>query len=103
MTIQWEELICIARNGEISGYVIQYGEISNMERDEEMIPGTGDEGGVYTITGLTPVTYYIIGIAAFSDSGAGPFAWVTVETLPYGKPCRCLPLSQNYQLFVFID
>ena len=81
MTIQWEELVCIERNGEISGYVIQYGEISNTESNEEVIPGTGDEGGVYTITGLTPVSYYIIGIAAFSENGTGSFAQIIVETL----------------------
>ena len=80
VTIQWEKLVCIKLNGEISGYVIQYGEMSNIERDEEMIPGTGDEGGVYTITGLTPATDYTIGIAAFSDSGTGPFSWIIVET-----------------------
>ena len=93
MTIQWDELVCIERNGEISGYVIQYGEISNTERDEEMISGIGDEGGVYTITGLTPVSYYIIGIAAFSQNGTGPFAWVVVDTPTNHR--KSLSVSQN--------
>ena len=56
-----------------------------------MIQGSGDEGGVYTITGLTPETDYTVGIAAFSDNGTGPFSWITVETLSYGKSLTCLP------------
>ena len=66
------------------------GNMSSVEREEEVIPGSGNEVGIYTITGLIPLTTYYIKVAAYSDSGIGPFANITVETLLYGKPPPCL-------------
>jgi len=81
ITVQWDAVVCIDRNSVITGYMLRYGEASSDQREEEMIPGTGDEGGMYTITGLTPYTDYSIEVAAFSGSGTGPFATTSVETL----------------------
>ena len=85
ITVEWSSVPCIDRNSEITGYILQYGEVSNVEREEEIVQGTGNQGAMYTITGLTQLTTYYIAIAAFSDSGTGPFASLTVETLLYGK------------------
>ena len=94
--IQWEEPVCIDRNSEITGYVLQYGEVSSVEMEEQLIQGTGDEGGMYTINGLAPLHTYSIGIAAFSDSGTGPFTWTTIETPLYGEFTPCHMVRSNY-------
>ncbi len=73
ITVEWGTVPCIDRNSVITGYVLQYREVSHYNYEEETIPGTGDEGGTYTITGLTPLTSYYITLAAVSDSGTGPF------------------------------
>ncbi len=59
---------------------------SSDQREEKVVPGTGDNGGMHTITGLTPYTNYYIEVAAVnSDGDTGPFAAITVETLQDSK------------------
>ncbi len=75
-------MVCIDRNSEITGYALRYGEASSDQREEAVITGSGDEGGVSTITGLTLYTEYAIEVAAVnSDSQTGPFASITAQTL----------------------
>ncbi len=83
ITVQWDAVPCIDRNSEIAGYMLRYGEASS-----EAIPRSGGEGGMYTITGLSPLTTYYIEVAAVSDSGIGPFAGITVQTPLYRKATR---------------
>ena len=76
--------------------------MSSVEREEKVIPGSGNEVGIYTITGLMPFTTYYIGVAAYSDSGIGPFANITVETLLYGKSPLCLSTQMDlYNLCLY--
>ncbi len=84
ITVQWDAVACIDRNSEIRGYKLRCIGCSY----EETIPGSGGEGGVNTITGLSPLTTYSIEVAAVSDSGIGPFAGITVQTPLYRKATR---------------
>ncbi len=94
-------MVCIDRNSEITGYVLRYGEASNDQREEAVIAGSGDEGGMSTITGLSPLITYSIEVAAVSDSDAGSFAGITVQTPVYGETCictvQCMCLMSNLQ------
>ncbi len=85
ITVQWDAVPCIDRNSEITDYVLRYGEASSDQREEAQIAGSGDEGGMSTITGLSPLTTYYVEVAAISDSGTGPFASITVRTPLYGE------------------
>ncbi len=84
ITVQWDAVACIDRNSEITGYMLRCTACSH----EQAIPGSGDDGGTSTITGLSPQTTYSIEVAAVSDSGIGPFAGITVQTPLYCKTTR---------------
>ena len=57
ITVTWDELNCVDRNGELTGYRIEYGTTTfdNMER----VTGTS-----FTATGLFPLTTYMFRVAA---------------------------------------
>ncbi len=98
-------MVCIDRNSEITGYVLRYGEASIDQREEEVIAGSGDEGGMYVIVTLSPLTSYYIEVAAASDSGIGPFTNITVQTPLYGKSSHspvCRALSSFMQTSTLI-
>ncbi len=78
ITVQWDAVPCIDRNSpyEITGYKLRRTGYSR----EEAIPRSRGEGGMYTITGLSPLTTYSIEVAAVSNSGTGPFTSITVQT-----------------------
>ncbi len=93
-------MVCIDRNSEIARYLLRFGEASSDQREEEEIAGSGDEGGMYVIATLSPLTTYSIEVAAVSASGIRPFTNITVRTPLYGKTSRspaCRALSTFIQ------
>ncbi len=96
ITVQWGTVVCIDRNSKITGYVLRFGEASSDQREEETVPGSGDEGGMSTITGLTPYIEYAIEVAAVnSDSQTGPFADITAQTLQDSELKGCTAMSTH--------
>ena len=72
ITVLWEEVACIDRNGDITGYSIRV----NGENDMNV---TLREA---TISGLSPSTVYTVSVAAINSMGTGPYSDVImVETL----------------------
>ena len=69
ITVQWGEVNCIDRNGEITGYMVQYREVGTTESRRDTASDT-----VATITGLKPSTRYTIEVAAVNDEGTGPYS-----------------------------
>ena len=70
ITVHWEPVECIHRNGDITSYSLQYGrESAEGERIVEMV--SGDE---VTITGLIPSTVYSIEMAAVNSAGTGVYS-----------------------------
>ena len=78
--VTWDELSCVDRNGELTGYRIEYGTttIDKMET----VTGTS-----FTATELTPFTTYMFRVAAVYGIGTGPYSTtVNIMTLiPSGK------------------
>ena len=76
ITVQWEEVDCIDRNGDITGYsvlVMTSGEDDKIE--------TVDDVREATISGLTPSTVYTVSVAAVNSRGTGPYSdGMMVET-----------------------
>ena len=66
ITVQWGPVDCIHRNGDITGYSVQY--------ESETVSVSGDSsGGMYVISGLMPSTTYSIQVAAETSTGTGPY------------------------------
>ena len=76
ITVTWEPVPCMYRNGVITGYVI---ELNNDSISVETI--TRDKTSVFEITGLKPSTQYEIEVAAINSVGTGPFTNFNTTTL----------------------
>ena len=75
ITVQWEMVPCIHRNGEITGYSVRYS--GGGSTDTRLVSG-GDTRQT-TISGLTPSTDYTIEVAAISRAGTGSYSTDMVE------------------------
>ena len=76
ITVQWEEVPCLHRNGEITGYTVvarTSGEVKSVDVDV-------DDGREATVSGLTPSTPYSVSVAAINSAGTGPATGIDVET-----------------------
>ena len=76
----WTEIDCIQRNGEITGYAVQY-----QEEGGANVPNPVDDTArSFDATGLQPFTVYTFRVAGVNEDvspSTGPFAilWVTTE------------------------
>jgi len=72
ITLQWGAVDCIHRNGDITGYSVQY-EVqgSGSTRNISVLGGTATEA---TISGLQSSTSYSVGVAAVNDAGTGVYS-----------------------------
>ena len=77
VTMMWDRLSCEGRNGEITGYRIQYG-ITTLSTTVN-ITGTSASDRNFTASGLVPLTTYMFRIAAVNSNGVGPYS--NTETL----------------------
>ena len=85
VTVTWSAIDCIQRNGEITGYVVQY-EGGGMTNDEILITGVGTT--TIEATELQPFTTYIFKVAGVSenvDPDTGPFADINITTEEEGS------------------
>ena len=72
ITVQWGAVDCIHRNGDITGYSVQYGVQGSAEGDRTVVMASEDSsGGMHEISGLTPSTNYTIEVAAVNSAGTG--------------------------------
>ena len=83
ITVQWGPVDCIHRNGDITGYSVQYGEVGERAVDEIV---SGDfSGGMYTISGLTPFATYSFQVAAETSVGPGPYSDIVINRTRQSK------------------
>ena len=65
VTIQWDRVNCVERNGPIDSYVVYHYPTSNpSDRDCQTISGTGDSNRKFILPGLPPQTSYTLEIEA---------------------------------------
>ena len=83
ITVQWGEVDCIHRNGDITGYSVRYGVQGS---GTQTVSVSGGGATMTTISGLTPSTIYSIEVAAVNNAGTGVYSSppVIVE-IPQGK------------------
>ena len=81
ISIQWEAVPCIHRNGRITGYIIRYKEVCGGVFINESVNGDQREAN---ITGLQSSTFYDIRIAAVNSVGTGPFTSIDLNASTSG-------------------
>ena len=75
ITVQWEEVPCLHRNGEITGYVI----VARI-RTTDITEFVNGDARSATVSGLTPITQYTVLVAAVNGAGTGQPISIIVET-----------------------
>ena len=79
--VSWGDVLCDQRNGEITGYQVNYTSTS----DNGIVNTTGNQTS-FTLSDLQPHTDYSISVAAMTVNGTGPFSTpVTNKTLFTGR------------------
>ena len=74
ITVQWEAVPCIEQNGDITGYIVQYG-----SQTQSLSGGSVTET---TISDLSPSTTYNVRVTAVNDADTGPFSnTISIMTL----------------------
>ena len=73
ITVQWGPVDCIHRNGDITGYSVQYGEVGS--ESTHTVNETSK-----TISGLSTSTNYTYQVAARNSAGLGPYS--DLQTIP---------------------
>ena len=76
ITVRWQKILCIKRNGDITGYIVRYG--------SETQSVSGGSVTETTISNLTPSTTYNIEVAAVNDADTGPFS-SSISIMTLGK------------------
>ena len=66
--VSWGPVECRHQNGEITGYLVRYGEEGGGNRTVQTVSGHSS-GGSTTITGLTNETIYTVQVAAVNSAG----------------------------------
>ena len=75
--MQWEEMLCTHRNGEITGYMVNATLSGIVVATENVNDGSARVG---TISGLNPSTEYFVLVAAVNSAGTGPFSGTPITT-----------------------
>ena len=78
-SVQWENVPCIQRNGDITGYSVRYGVLGN--GGMETLTMVGCDILMTNLTGLVPDTSYLVQVAGVNGHG-GWSVWrkITVTT-----------------------
>ena len=71
ITVQWGEVPCMDRNGEITVYTVEVTLSGMVVATENVNDGSARRG---TVSGLTPSTEYTVTVAAVNSAGTGPFS-----------------------------
>ena len=79
ITIEWDELACLDRNGVITGYIVEAraGGTLTLIRTVNVNDGSAREA---TVSGLTPSTEYIVSLQAVNSADSGPIRSIAIET-----------------------
>ena len=79
ITVQWEPVDCADRNGDITGYSVQYWEVGS--GSTQTMPVSGGSATETVISGLMLSTAYSIQVAAVNSAGTGPYSAVIMHTI----------------------
>ena len=75
ITVQWEEVPCLHRNGEITDYTVIARTSGEVVQSDDV-----DDGREATVSGLNPNTQYSVSVAAVNSAGTSPATSIDIET-----------------------
>ena len=78
-SVQWENVSCIQRNGDITGYSVWYGVLGNGGMETPTM--VGPDVLMINLTGLVPDTSHLVQVAGVNEQGVGVYGEITV-TIP---------------------
>ena len=76
ITVQWGAVPCIHRNGDITGYSVQYGVVGSESTQTMFVSGATEA----SITDLVESRTYTIEVAAVNDVGIGVYSELLMIT-----------------------
>ena len=77
ITIEWDELACLDRNGVTTGYTVEARISGTLIRTVNVNDGSAREA---TLSGLTPSTAYTVTLQAVNSADSGPIRSIAIET-----------------------
>ena len=77
ITIEWDELACLDRNGVITSYIVEARTSGEADRTVNVNDGSAREA---TVSGLTPSTAYTVTLQAVNSADSGPIRSIAIET-----------------------
>ena len=77
ITIEWDELACLDRNGVITSYIVKARISGTLIRTVNVNDGSARRG---TVSELTPSTAYIVSLQAVNSADSGPIRSIAIET-----------------------
>ena len=77
ITVQWGEVPCLHRNGEITGYIVEAITSGEVVRTVNVPDGNARRA---TVTYLNSSTQYTVEVAAVNSAGVGPSTGIAVQT-----------------------
>ena len=80
ITVQWGPVDCADRNGDITGYSVQYGEMGS--GSTQTMPVSGGSSTEATIPNLMQSTTYSIRVAAVNSAGTEPYSTTVIFETP---------------------
>ena len=92
ITVLWEDINCIDRNGRITSYDVMYGVLG-----EAMIMRSGISGRSFTADELSPFTIYTFQVRGVNSEGSGPYSDLIIITTPEAGN-----LIEHYFMYVAI-
>ena len=75
ITVQWEEVPCLHRNGEITGYTV----VARTSGENDRVVDVYDVREVI-MSGLNRNTQYIVYVTASNGAGTGPASSIDIKT-----------------------
>ena len=72
ITLQWQAIDCIDKNGDITGYSVRYEAVDSGSTDSVTVEGNSTTSD--TVTGLNSSTTYSVEVAAVNGAGVGVYS-----------------------------
>ncbi len=82
ISIEWNEVECTDRNGDITSYSVRYGPSSTPSSDRSVETISDPDSRTFSVVGREIGTSYSFEVAAVNGHGSGPYSTTIVMTIP---------------------
>ncbi len=82
ISIEWNEVECTDRNGDITSYSVHYGPSSTPSSDRSMENISDPNSRTFSVGGREIGTSYSFEVAAVNGQGIGPYSTTIMVTIP---------------------